>query len=108
MKFQSCMLILVFILFVKVQCDEISLLKEYFTTSLLEENREILSQPLTQDIEDIINQKIAGFKYFIETPRKKSRIKRDASNNEVSPSEGCKFKKFVFFIKKIYWKLSKT
>lgn len=93
MIFQSCMLIFIFNFIVKIHCDEISLLKEYFTTSLIEENRDILSQPLTQEIEDLINHKIEGFRSLIASPLiiGNRRTKRDASNNEISPKNECKW-----------------
>lgn len=88
---RHCMLILTINFFVKIHCYDINLLKEYFTTSLLEENREILSQPLTQDIEAIINRKIQGFRHLTGSSPAlvKKRTKRDTSNNEiVQPSSG--------------------
>jgi len=82
---RHCMLIFIINFVVIIQCDDINLLKEYFTTSLLEENREILSQPLTQDIEAIINRKIEGFRYLTSDPSPLKRTKRDTSNNEIVP-----------------------
>lgn len=88
---RHCMLILSINFVVKIHCHDINLLKEYFTTSLLEENREILSQPLTEDIEAIINRNIQGFRHLTGSPNPlvKKRTKRDTSNNEiVQPSGG--------------------
>lgn len=91
MKFQSCMLVFILNFIIKIRCDDINLLKEYFTTSLIEENRDILSQPLTQEIEYLINSKIEGFRNLIGSPSTGTRrTKRDASNNQVSPKDECK------------------
>lgn len=87
-----------------IKSDDVHLLKDYFTTSLIEENREILSQPLTTEIEELIKQKVDGFMSLMEKPtatdeRNHHRSKRDILNNNVSSNEESKFQlKSFYFI----------
>jgi hypothetical protein len=90
------LLILLFQCFQSTYCDDVHLLKDYFTSSLIEENREILSHPLTVEIEQLIQKKVDGFMSLIGKPEEipvNSRSKREISDNNESMKEECKFLK---------------
>lgn len=64
-------------------------LKEHFFANLLEENREISSFRLTDDVEREINLKIEGFLEVVGEPSSRSRVRRDTNDlllNEKSES----------------------
>lgn len=93
---KSFSIILLLLVCRMIKSDDVHLLKDYFTTSLIEENREILSQPLTTEIEELIKQKVDGFMSLMEKPtatdeRNHHRSKRDILNNNVSSNEESKF-----------------
>lgn len=66
-------------------------LKDHFMANLIEENREMFSAQLTEDIEKAINSKIEGFLGMTEEPAKRSR--RDTNDlllnekSEFNPKE---------------------
>lgn len=88
------LIILIFQCFLPAHSDEVHLLKDYFTSSLIEENREILSHPLTIEIEQLIQKKVDGFMSLIEKTEEipaNSRSKRDVSSQNEPINEECKF-----------------
>lgn len=68
---------------VAASASDIVQLKNLFIANLLEENREISSSLLTDDIAESINLKIEGFLDVIDAPSKRSR----RSNNDLVLNE---------------------
>lgn len=68
-------------------------LKDHFMANLIEENREMFSAQLTEDIEKAINSKIEGFLGMTEEPAKRSR--RDT--NDLLLNEKSEFNPKVKF-----------
>lgn len=63
---------------VKCTANDIGYLKDHFIASLIEENREISSMQLTNDVEQRINLKVEGFLNVISEPA--TRAQRDTND----------------------------
>lgn len=84
-------LILVFVAILSVGhvrslVEDVDRLREHFIASLLEENREVMHQKLTNEIQEAINQKIEAFLMVINEPKERKR----RESNDLLLNDKCK------------------
>lgn len=72
-------------------------LKDHFMANLIEENREMFSAQLTEDIEKAINLKIEGFLGMTEEPAETSAKRSRRDTNDLLLNEKSEFNPKVKF-----------